>query len=658
MAFKLLLLSTLSASLWAAPLTITVSGVGSGSFGGRPFTATQFTVTLTANGSDAVKPLCCDSLDLPPGSPATVAVQGLGMATINDNQTIFVFPRNGVIGLAHFNDGDLLDFKSSELTGYRFGFAVGPLTGTPSFVGACPGANCSGFQTSAGPFNFSSVSSVTFQVVLAPPVLAPGIVKIVDFAAGNTRLAPGMAIEITGMNLGSSASDAPAITIAGKPAPLLSFISPMDVVVQIPVDAAVGDAPVVAVYKGMSSSPVNITIDTFAPEIFTHAGTSLPVFYGASGNPVDGAHPATPNARLYLLAAGLGPTNPPQVTNTPATAPSPTTSPVQVMVGNKLIMPDYAGLFPSGTPGTYQVTFTLPQDVVPGAQPVTLMVGGKTSNMATLQVSPAVPRITAVVNGATFKATPAAPNSFISIFGENLGLLNTAASIFPATSFNDVSVLFNGVPAQLYFVFGTLGQINLVVPSNLPETGTVLVQVKTAQGTSAPFTLQMGTADVGLFRIPDPSKPGRNNGAILFANTVGRVMPASMAMAIGFPNCDGGGPATVCGQPAAAGDSLQIFLTGLGKATPDGEPTGQPLPPGSVAPVNGVPLYRTIGTPTVTIGGLAAPVLFSGITPGNAALYQINVTVPQGVAIDDDVMIVITMPNGSKDAVTIGTRTK
>jgi uncharacterized protein (TIGR03437 family) len=35
-----------------------------------------------------------------------------------------------------------------------------------------------------------------------------------------------------------------------------------------------------------------------------------------------------------------------------------------------------------------------------------------------------------------------------------------------------------------------------------------------------------------------------------------------------------------------------------------------------------------MATPTVTIGGLNAPVIISGMTPGNAGLYQINATVP------------------------------
>ena len=126
MAFRLFVLGTLlTAAAAANPLTVTVSGVGSGLFAGKIFIATPFTVTLTSDTDAIVKPPCCDTVNLPSGSPATITIQG-ETATIVDNQTVFVSPNSYIIGLAHFNDGHLLDLTNLAVSGYRFGTSVGP----------------------------------------------------------------------------------------------------------------------------------------------------------------------------------------------------------------------------------------------------------------------------------------------------------------------------------------------------------------------------------------------------------------------------------------------------------------------------------------------------------------------------------------------------
>src|SRR5260370_1990450 len=73
-------------------------------------------------------------------------------------------------------------------------------------------------------------------------------------------------------------------------------------------------------------------------------------------------------------------------------------------------------------------------------------------------------------------------------------------------------------------------------------------------------------------------------------------------------------------NPAIAGTSvIQIFCTGLGAVTSQ---------PPSGAAAGSDPLSHTTSTPTVTVGGMPATVLFSGLTPATTGFYQVNVSWP------------------------------
>jgi uncharacterized protein (TIGR03437 family) len=496
----------------------------------------------------------------------------------------------------------------------------------------------------------------------APTIPANGVV---NEATSTASLAPGSLAMIFGQNLSTGTCSqymAPwpttlcgaQVSVGGKSA-ALSVASPGNLTIQIPVDAAPGSAQVTVTVQGKGSASVTVTLAAYAPAIFT---TSLPgstqsgSFLHLPGTSlVTAQSPAQPGETLMMYAVGLGPTNPSVPTGAaPPGAPTTTAQPA-VSVGCQQASVIFSGLV---SVGQYEVGFTLPASAPGGTLPVTLSIGGQTSNTVTLVVAGlAIPVVNAVVNGS-FSSPDwvAAPGTIVSIFGCNFGSKDNLFA-FPATDFQGISATFNGVAGPLFAVAASANQINVLVPTELPESGTVPVQVKNSAGPSASFSLKMSAATPGIFRWTDPSKASRKNGAVLFANTAWGVVPASMATALGWTSCAGRSALATCGQPAGAGDYIQIFVTGLGRATPGGDPNGKVLPTGSVAPADASVLYLTVQKPAVTVGGVATPLLFSGIAPGYAGLYQVNVQVPGGVTPGDDVPVVVSMPNGVSDSATI-----
>jgi adhesin/invasin len=102
------------------------------------------------------------------------------------------------------------------------------------------------------------------------------------------------------------------------------------------------------------------------------------------------------------------------------------------------------------------------------------------------------------------------------------------------------------------------------------------------------------------------------------------------------------------GTPAVVGETIVIYCTGLGAVTPA-------VKEGSPAPTT-PPLSTTVYQVTVTIGGQAAQVAFSGLTPGYAGLYQINAVVPAGITTGDAVPVVLSVAGQDSPPVTMAVR--
>jgi uncharacterized protein (TIGR03437 family) len=198
-------------------------------------------------------------------------------------------------------------------------------------------------------------------------------------------------------------------------------------------------------------------------------------------------------------------------------------------------------------------------------------------------------------------------------------------------------------------------QIDLLVPNELPTSGTVNAQLTTSTALYPSYSLKMAPAVPGLYRVADPLVPQRSNVIAQFANTVWLAMPVSMSSALRLPgNCSNSNisPLSLCGQPAAIGDYLVLYATGLGITTPNGDPNGKPLATGVAPPADGSVLYKTPTNPTITVGGIPVNVLYSGLPPGITGEYQIVFQVPTGVSSGDDVPVVLSML-GNSDMATI-----
>jgi uncharacterized protein (TIGR03437 family) len=98
------------------------------------------------------------------------------------------------------------------------------------------------------------------------------------------------------------------------------------------------------------------------------------------------------------------------------------------------------------------------------------------------------------------------------------------------------------------------------------------------------------------------------------------------------------------GTPARAGEAIVIYGTGLG-------PVSQQVAAGAPSPAS--PLAATVSPVSVTVGGRAAQVLFAGLTPGFAGLYQVNAILAADTPTGNAVPLVIQVDGRESNSVDI-----
>jgi uncharacterized protein (TIGR03437 family) len=277
---------------------------------------------------------------------------------------------------------------------------------------------------------------------------------------------------------------------------------------------------------------------------------------------------------------------------------------------------------------TFQFDWVPP---VTNAGPVTLYVAGNaangnaastgdhiyTSNIELEPTVPAAPSISAanLVSAATLAPGPVAPNSWVTVYGSNLGVTTRSWNDADFTdagmpvSLDGVSVVMTvfGAPRLAYVGYVSPTQVNFLLPSDA-SASSYQVQIRNPAGLTAQIPMTIN-ANAGQMLTLDGTYVA---GAHLDGTLLGKPSLLSSTPTM----------------PAAPGEMITLYATGCGQTNP-------PLIPGQIP----VQAYNLATLPQATIGGISATVMSANVVPGSPGMYQINVQVPKNSPTGDQPVV-------------------
>jgi uncharacterized protein (TIGR03437 family) len=250
------------------------------------------------------------------------------------------------------------------------------------------------------------------------------------------------------------------------------------------------------------------------------------------------------------------------------------------------------------------VTVVLPAtDVIVRAGEVSAVSLQLTASVAAA-ATPA-PSQSGVTNAANYSGAVLTPGSLLSIYGSGLADTTAKADKLPLPAdLAGTQVLINSAIAPLLYVSPL--QINAQAPFGL-------------EGAEATVVVRRWGLESAVVRVPiAEAGPG------LFAPV------AKLDYSLVSP-----------ANPLARGGIAVLWGTGFGEVTPK-------VAAGAAAPVAGA---ATVARAEVTVGGRPARVLYCGLAPGFAGLYQINIEIPADAPLGDMAPVqVIVAGRGSNNA--------
>jgi len=241
------------------------------------------------------------------------------------------------------------------------------------------------------------INAVGMPLPAGPPVITSG--GVVPVGSSSAVIQPGEWVSIYGTNLASGTATwtgnfpislaGSSVTIDGKAA-YLAFVSPGQINVQAPNDAATGTVPVVVTtVSGSATSFVKLA--QFGPSFLlldskhvagiilrssgsgAYGGGTYDII-GPTGTPLGySTVAARAGDTVELFGTGLGPTNPAVLAGQAFSGVAPTTNPVTLQINNVSVTLTFAGL--SGA-GLYQLNLTIPPGLGTGDVSLQATVGG------------------------------------------------------------------------------------------------------------------------------------------------------------------------------------------------------------------------------------------------------------------------------------------
>ncbi len=254
--------------------------------------------------------------------------------------------------------------------------------------------------------------------------------------------------------------------------------------------------------------------------------------------------------------------------------------------------------------------------VTAGANPGPIVITAQANGFsvtASLTAVPIGPANIAFTNGASFQKGSISPGEIVAITGSNLvsvqGVSTPETIVGPLpTTFQGVTVTFNGTAAPIYAVSNVNGaqQIVVQVPYEIAGSASANVVVTTS-----------GLATSGAIAVPvQPYAPG------IFETTI---YGSRQAVAI-----HANGSYVSPSNPAQPGENITVFATGLGQTTP-----------AIATNATGISGQNVSAQIVVGVSNAGVQLISAQSAPGLIGVYAVTLQVPTNAAAGSDPVQII-----------------